>query len=136
MHYPQPSALMCPCSLSICLCNLETSAQIIGTRFISLYDCLLLIENSFMGLEFYQLWNPASSAQRAGSERRIVFCAMLILIYVRVWSLTMKMYGRSPASQPWPGERVRLNLEQFTVSFSKDVCSQEAVNWVFLGLFH
>ena len=54
-------------------------------------------------------------SQRAGSERRIVFCAMLILIYVRVSSLTMKMYGRSLAqpAQPWPGEKVRLNLEQF-----------------------
>ena len=52
-------------------------------------------------------------SQRAVCER-IVFCAMLILIYVRVSSLTMKMYGLSLGQwPPWPGERVRLNLEQF-----------------------
>ena len=53
------------------------------------------------------MWNPASSAWTAVCERRIVFCGMLILIYVRVWSLTMKMYGRSPASPAlarWEGE--------------------------------
>ena len=34
------------------------------------------------------------------------------------------------------GWRDGVTILNTTVSFSKDVFSQEAVNWVFLGLFH
>ena len=89
------------CGLCILIFSTDISKNKGTGRLV--YDC-----SSFLiGLKFYQLWNPASSAWTAVCERRIVFCGMLILIYVRVWSLTMKMYGRSPASPAlarWEGE--------------------------------
>ena len=51
----------------------DISTQHRGYRRL-VYGCWLLIESSFMGLEFYQLWNPRERGARGG------------LYFVRCWS--------------------------------------------------
>ena len=54
---------------------------------------------------------------------------MVISVIMNDWPLLCFVTGLGPSE-------TRGSQDNCTVSFSKDVFSQEAVNWVFLGLFH
>ena len=68
---------------------------------------------------------------RLMAEKSRSLAARLITKAVVAWARSF--WHRSRATTV---NRLPAGEAHYTVSFSKDVFSQEAVNWVFLGLFH